>query len=50
MPPRRVALRELVGEYLGLFVGEGLTDASLTELLYAEQDWMLPPPGQVIPC
>lgn len=48
--PRRVALRELVGEYLGLFVGEGLADASLTELLYAEQDWMLPPPGQVSPC
>lgn len=42
--PRRVALRTLVGEYLGLFDGEGVTDHALAEMLYHESDWMLPPP------
>lgn len=41
--PRRRELRALVGEYLGLFAGEGLHDHALAELLFHETDWMLPP-------
>lgn len=42
--PRRVELRALVGEYLGLFTGEELADHDLARLLYHEADWMLPGP------
>lgn len=40
---QRRDLRALVGEYLGLFVGEGLADSALAELIFHESDWMLPP-------